>query len=130
MASTIETTVNSAPSGETEVAPEPARTYRGRRVAIWAMAAAAVAGVGALTVAVVGYADDSSPNPPAPSVVERQHSELQDPLVTRFGRNDGDASVDGRSTSPYPLGGPSITRYYPSGDPSPVHDPRIPRHVK
>ena len=85
MASTIETTLNSVPSVETEAAPEPARTSRGRRVAIWAMAAAAVAGVGALTVAVVGYADDSSPNRPAPAVVEPEHSELQDPLMTRFG---------------------------------------------
>ena len=112
MASTIETTLNSVPSVETEAAPEPARTSRGRRVAIWALAAAAVAGVGALTVAVIGYADDSSPNRPAPAVVEPEHSELQDPLVTRFGRDGDDPWTSGRCTR-YPLGGPSITHSAP-----------------
>jgi hypothetical protein len=112
MASTIETTVNSLPSGEAQAAPAPARTSRGRRMAIWAMAAAAVAGVGALTVAVVGSADDSSPNRPAPAVVEPESSELQDPLTSRFGRN-GDAPVENWSTPRYPLGGPSIPRHVP-----------------
>jgi hypothetical protein len=109
MASTIETTIDSDPSVETEASPEPARTSPGRRVAIWAMAAAAVAGVGALSVAVVGYADDSSPNRPAPAVVEPQHSELQDPLMMRYGRDD--AFVNDPELRRYPLGGPSITRY-------------------
>src|SRR5262245_13636311 len=86
MAGTIETQVNSLPSHEDEATPELAGTSRGRRFAIWAMVGTAVAGVAALSVAVVGYGDDSSTNRHPPAVVEPEHSDIPDPLVTRFGR--------------------------------------------
>ena len=91
MAGTIETQVNSLPSHEYEATPELAHTSRGRRIAIWGIVAAAVAGVGALSVAVVRDADHASPSRPAPAVVEPEHTDIPDPLVTRFGRHSDTA---------------------------------------
>jgi hypothetical protein len=102
MASTIKTTPDSASPEETPVTPESSRTPVSRRVALWALALAAVAGVAALTVAVIGFTDDSTPNRPAPPVAETTETTVRpDPLISRFGR-DGDQA---------PVQDPLITRF-------------------
>jgi hypothetical protein len=104
MAGTIETTPDSPPAFDTTVTAEPSGTRVIRRIAIWALAAAAVAGVCALTVAVVRDTDDSAPShfgPPAAATTETKVR--PDPLISRFGRN---------------------------GDQTPVHDPLITRFRK
>ena len=102
MAGTIETTPDSRPALSTTITPDSSGTPISRRVAVWALAAAAVAGIGALTVAVARDTDDSAPSQLGPPPAATTETTIRpDPLISRFGRN-GDQT---------PVTDPLITRF-------------------
>jgi len=104
MAGTIDTAPDAPPAVDTTVTPNTSGNHVGRRVATWALAAAVVVGVGALTVAVTNDTDDAAPTRSGPPAAATTPTTIRpDPLISRFGRY---------------------------GDQTPVHDPLITRFRK